>query len=114
MKKMVEVSHIRILLEMIEKLKYKSHVSSWDEFNNIIDFIEERILKVEQEEKNELKKAIYKRMKKTTGEENKKLYKLYHEIDKIFDSSKYESREERKALRMLEFLEKMEEYGIRR
>lgn len=114
MKKVVEISDIKILLGLIEKLKYKCNTSNWDEFNNIIDFIEERILKVEQEEKNEIKKAIYKKLRKTTGEENKKFYQLYCEIDEIFDSNKCESKEERKALRMLELLEKMEEYGIKR
>lgn len=95
---------------MVESLKYRSHTDSWNEFDNIISFIEERILQIEQEEKNEYKRIIYKKMKETTGEENKKLYKLYHEIDDVF--SKYDSSIESKTERMLEILEKMEAYGV--
>jgi|GEM_PF-2793255 succinate dehydrogenase flavin-adding protein (antitoxin of CptAB toxin-antitoxin module) len=114
MKRLVEISDIKILLNLIEKLKFKSNTNVWNEFDNIIDFIEDNILKVEQEEKNQFKRAIYKRMKETKGEENKNLYKLYHEIDDIFNyANKYKSKDERKAIRMLELLEKIENYGIK-
>lgn len=113
MKKKVDVSDIKTLLDLIESLKYKSHAGSWDDFDNIISFIEDRILKVEQEEKNEYKRVIYKMMKEaTTEEDNKKLYCMYQDIDIIFDSNKNGSPVEKKASRMLEILEKMEEYGI--
>lgn len=114
MKKKVEVSDIKMLLDLINELKYKLSTSTWDEFDNIISFVEDRLLKVEQEEKNEYKRVIYGMMKAaTTEEENKRLYNMYKEIDVIFDSNKGDSPIERRASRMLEILEKMEEYGIK-
>jgi len=114
MKKMVEVSDIKKLLNMIETLKYDLSTNCWSEFDKIIDFIEQHILKVDQDEKNEFKRLVYRKMKEaSTEEENKKLYKLYKEIDVIFD--KYQSSVssvENRASRMLEILERLEEYGV--
>jgi hypothetical protein len=64
------LEEFRLLLEISKSRK------------EIIGYFDKYIMQIEKTKINELKKDIYKDLKNTTGEKNKKLYALYQQLKK--------------------------------
>lgn len=88
-KKLVPRQHIAYVADELQNMKIliPSHLS--ERFESLCKYYEDNIYQKEQDEKNELKRTLYRKKNEATTSEEKGTYlDFYKQVDKMYDKKK--------------------------